>query len=68
MLVSVLVKYYKNINNSWYRWSESNRHARKEHTILSRACLPIPPQRLDKNTRTRLFTGVCIIIDIIKFC
>ena len=31
--------------STWCRWSESNRHAFR-HTILSRACLPIPPQRL----------------------
>ncbi len=30
---------------TWCRWSESNRHVLR-HTILSRACLPIPPQRL----------------------
>lgn len=28
----------------WCRWSDSNRHVVR-HTILSRACLPVPPQR-----------------------
>lgn len=32
-----------------YRWSGSNRHVLNGHGILSPACLPIPPHRLNKN-------------------
>ncbi len=56
----------KVVIRSWYRWRDSNSHG-SPHTILSRACLPIPPHRraeiLFQDRRLKGFCQ-CVILQI----